>query len=127
MDKTGTTPRCSSSPERNQKIPPLTLGRQNKMVKVTFYNPITQQRLEVDELDEMMTVRETVENLVNEQFVPPLRNGAHYRLAIKGKEELTRDEATLASGHIADGDIINVLEAQRGGQRHGRSDRKSVV
>ena len=86
------------------------------MVRVTFRNPVTEQTLPVDELDESMTVREAVDHLIEHSFIPPARDGRHYLLAVKGKMELTRDDATLSSANVADGDVINVLVAQRGGR-----------
>lgn len=85
------------------------------MVAVTFLNPTTQARLPVDELDEQMTVREAVENLVEQNFVPAATNGQHYMLEIKGKTSLSRDDATLASGGVATGDTISVVPVQRAG------------
>jgi hypothetical protein len=85
------------------------------MVSVTFMNPNTNASLPVDELDEQMTVREAVENLVEHNFIPPAGNGQHYALQIKGKTELTNADATLASGGLATGDVIFVARQQRGG------------
>lgn len=86
------------------------------MVSVTFYNPNTDQRLPVDEIDELMTVREAVDNLIEQNFIPRPSDGQSYTLAIKGKAELSGDDATLASGNIASGDVIKVTTKQRGGR-----------
>lgn len=85
------------------------------MVSVTFMNPNTNASLPVDELDEQMTVREAVENLIEQNFIPPAGNGNHYTLQIKGKTEFTNIDATLASGGLATGDTIFVTGIQRGG------------
>jgi hypothetical protein len=85
------------------------------MVAVTFFNPATDQRLQVDELDELMTVKEAVDNLVDQRFIPAPTGDHHYRLDIKGKTTLTRDEATLASGGLTSGDLVSVVGQQRGG------------
>ena len=84
-------------------------------VKVTFRNPVTGEMMVDSQVDDSMTVRETVEHLVESKFIPPAASGQHYVLEIKGKAELTNDDATLSSGGIKDNDIINVALAQRGG------------
>jgi uncharacterized ubiquitin-like protein YukD len=84
------------------------------MVQVTFRNPLTNETL-LSELDEQMTVRDVVDNLLQHQIVPPARTGEHYILQIKGGAEISDDNATLASGGVANGNIINVAIAQRGG------------
>jgi predicted transcriptional regulator len=86
------------------------------MVAVTFVNPTTDQRLEVGELDELMTVQEAVENLVERGLIREAENGAHYTLDIKGKTRLSRNDATLASGGVANGDVISVVRVQQGGR-----------
>jgi len=85
------------------------------MVAVTFINPTTDQRLRVDELDELMTVREALDNLIQQNFISAATNGLHYSLDIKGKTALTNGDSTLASGGIANGDTILVTQVQRGG------------
>jgi uncharacterized ubiquitin-like protein YukD len=86
-------------------------------VTVTFRNPVTGDTRPDSTVQDDMTVREVTESLQRQQFVPPPKPGQHYVLEIKGKTELASDEATLASGGIANGDIINVVLAQRGGHR----------
>jgi hypothetical protein len=85
------------------------------MVAVTFVNPATGQRLQVNELDELMTVGEAVENLVDQNFIPRADNGQHYELQVKGKGVLTQYDATMQAGGVANGDVISVGRAQRGG------------
>jgi uncharacterized ubiquitin-like protein YukD len=87
------------------------------MVDVTFINPNTQQRLRVTELDEYMTLREAIQNLVQENLISAAVNGDYYTLQIKGKVMLTGEDATLASGNIANGDTIYAIHHQVGGSR----------
>lgn len=85
------------------------------VVTVTFRNPVTGDTMPNTQVDEAMTVREAVDNLQQSNFIPPPKGGQHYVLEIKGKTELTSDQATLASGGVANNDTINVVLAQRGG------------
>jgi uncharacterized ubiquitin-like protein YukD len=85
-------------------------------VTVTFRNPVTGETMPNTQLDELITVRETIQNLQEANFVPAAKAGQHYVLEIKGKTELTSDDATLASGGVKDNDTINVVLAQRGGR-----------
>lgn len=85
-------------------------------VTVTFRNPVTGETMPNTQLDELITVRETIQNLQEVNFVPAAKAGQHYVLEIKGKTELTSDDATLASGGVKDNDTINVVLAQRGGR-----------
>lgn len=82
---------------------------------VSFRNPVTEAVVENTRCDDSMTVREVIENLVQNNFIPPAKEGQHYVLQIKGKTELSSDDATLQSGGASDGDMINVVLAQRGG------------
>lgn len=82
---------------------------------VSFRNPVTDAVVEGTRCDDSMTVREVIENLVQNNFIPPAKEGQHYVLQIKGKTELSSDDATLQSGGVSDGDMINVVLAQRGG------------
>jgi uncharacterized ubiquitin-like protein YukD len=84
-------------------------------VTVTFRNPVTGETMPNTQLDDLITVREAVQNLQEANFVPAPKPGQHYVLEIKGKTELSSDEATLASGGITDNDTVNVVLAQRGG------------
>ena len=87
------------------------------IVTVTFRNPVSGQATTGSQVDDSMTVRETIENLSQNGFpLPPLASGQHFVLEIKGKSELGADEATLQSGGVKDGDVINVVAAQRGGR-----------
>ena len=86
-------------------------------VTVTFRNPVTGETMPNTQLDDAITVRETVQNLQESNFIPPAKSGQHYVLEIKGKAELTSDDTTLASGGIKDNDTVNVVLAQRGGAR----------
>lgn len=85
------------------------------VVSVTFRNPVTGDTMPDTKIDEAMTVREAVDNLQQANFIPAPKGGQHYVLEIKGKTELTNDDATLASGGVANNDVINVVLAQRGG------------
>ena len=84
-------------------------------VTVTFRNPVTGEMMTNTQVDDTMTVREVVENLIQSNFIPAAASGQHYILEIKGKAELTNDDATLVTGGVKDGDTINVALAQRGG------------
>jgi len=84
-------------------------------VSVTFRNPVTGETMTNTQVDDSMTVREAVDNLIQSNFIPAAASGQHYVLEIKGKTELTSDDATLASGGIKDNDVVNVALAQRGG------------
>lgn len=87
------------------------------MTTVTFRNPITEQTMRDTQIDDGMTVLETIENLRQSGFpLPPCAGGQHYVLEIKGKTELGSDTATLQSGGVKDGDVINVVAVQRGGE-----------
>jgi uncharacterized ubiquitin-like protein YukD len=86
------------------------------IVAVTFRNPITEQTMRDTQVDDSMTVRETIDNLRQSSFpLPACADGQHYVLEIKGKTELGTDDATLQSGGVKDGDVINVVAVQRGG------------
>ena len=84
-------------------------------VTITFRNPVTGDTMPNTQVDDTMTVREAIDNLQQHNFVPPAKAGQHYVLEIKGKAELANDDATLASGGVANNDVINVVLAQRGG------------
>lgn len=84
-------------------------------VTVSFRNPVTGEMMKQAQVDDTMTVRETVDHLIESNFIPPAASGQHYVLEIKGKAELTNDNATLLSGGVKDNDVINVALAQRGG------------
>jgi hypothetical protein len=87
------------------------------IVTVTFRNPVSDQAASGSSVDDTMTVRETIEHLSQSGFpLPPVAAGQHYVLEIKGKTELSSDDATLQSGGVKDGDVINVVAVQRGGR-----------
>jgi len=86
------------------------------MISLTFVNSNTNQQLPVSEIDEQMTVREVVDSLVEHGLIAAPTDGLHYTFAIKrNHRELDRDDATLASGDIMNGDTVMVTRTQRGG------------
>lgn len=84
-------------------------------VNVTFRNPVTGDERRDSAVGDDYTVAEVIDSLQQQQFIRPAKGSEHYVLQIKGKAELTEDTATLASGGIANGDLVNVVLAQRGG------------
>jgi uncharacterized ubiquitin-like protein YukD len=87
------------------------------VVNVTFRNPVTGDTRENSQVDDSNTVSDVVQKLEQHSFIPSPKPGQHYVLEIKGKAELTDGNAALSSAGIANGDTINVVLAQRGGER----------
>ncbi len=87
------------------------------VVNVTFRNPVTGDTRENSQVEDSSTVSDVVQKLEQHGFIPSPKPGQHYVLEIKSKAELTDDSATLSSGGVANGDTINVVLAQRGGEQ----------
>lgn len=66
--------------------------------------------------DDSNTVGDVVAGLVQQGLIASPKAGQHYVLQVKGKAELSDDNATLQSGGVKDGDLIDVALTQRGGR-----------
>jgi hypothetical protein len=80
-------------------------------ISVTFIHPTSGKPLSVT-LDDAMTAKEAVEQLLQNQFVPPHQNG--YELGVKGGARMRSDETFVAAG-VKSGTSIQVLPATEAG------------
>lgn len=75
-------------------------------VKVNFVHPTDERAMEVV-IDDAITAREALAELVANDFVPPSTMG--YQLEVNGRP--LRDDETLAAANVAQNSKIRVLPA----------------
>jgi uncharacterized ubiquitin-like protein YukD len=75
------------------------------------------------QVDDTMTAGQVIQNLLEEQFIPPPKPDTFYALVVKG-QGVIQDNQTLASFGLKSGSLIQILSNGIGGFEFLKKEKK---